>query len=235
MKTFLLISSLIFFISFKGIAQPAFAIQAGANLSFTDLGHKWGVIHNSKTAKIDSDPRLGLIAGLICEFHVGNFIGFRLELNFIQKGYHRDHYALEPTQQTRTNYLELPVNITLDLPSTKGRLFIGAGPAIALGMSGKIKETDIFDYFGDRTIDLKFDGVEPISDTKKHLKRFEFSLNAIVGYKITRRFFTALTYTRGLTDNLAKKDEYNSWKNSGLTLKAGYYFAGNKKFTTNKH
>ncbi len=218
-----------YFISFDSIAQPAFAVQAGANLSITGLGHQSSVINNSKTAKIDSDPRLGLLAGLIGEFHIGKFICFRPELNFIQKGYHRDHYALESTQDARTNYLELPANFTLALPSTKGRLFIGAGPAIALGLSGNIKETDIFDYYGNQTIHLKFDGVEPVSDTKRHLKKFEFSLNAIIGYKITSKFFTAFMYTRGLTDNLARKDEYSEWKNSGLALKAGYYFTRNKK------
>ncbi|QIH36089.1 porin family protein [Sphingobacterium sp. DR205] len=91
--------------------------------------------------------------------------------------------------------LDIPVNLVAKLPTGgSGNFFIGAGPYVGFGLSGKQKATGG---------DVKFEeDIEFGSGEGKHLKRTDFGVNFLAGYQLTNGFQINAGYGLGLT-NLA--------------------------------
>lgn len=107
----------------------------------------------------------------------------------------------EPTSSTETKEsvmsLDIPVNLVAKLPTGgSGNFFIGAGPYVGFGLSGK-RKGEVFDgaVQGDR--DLNFG-----SNENDDLKRTDFGINFLAGYQLTNGFQINAGYGLGLT-NLA--------------------------------
>jgi len=93
--------------------------------------------------------------------------------------------------------LDIPVNLVAKLPTgASGNFFVGAGPYVGFGLSGKRKgEVGEGNVIIDR--DLNFG-----SDANDDLKRTDFGINFLAGYQLTNGFQINAGYGLGLT-NLA--------------------------------
>ena len=197
--------------AFSLSAQTTIGITAGA--SFANVTIKSGFISASPKSKT------GITAGIVMDAPLGTNFNFQPALNFVQKGYKvKDETSKETVN---FNYLEVPLNFVYSTQKNEG-FFIGAGPSIAYGISGKDKFTA--DGMPDDNQKVKFgSGVDEV-------KAFDFGVNAIAGYKMKGGFMIAANYNLGLTkiNNDDGSGDAGTIKNNYFSLKIGYMFGGNK-------
>jgi len=198
------------------IAQN-FGIQAGA--SFYNVNYK----PDDPTEDYDTKIRVGFTGGFVADWSLGSNISFRPELNFVQKGYKvktsQAGFSIDGYEQY--NYLELPLNVVYNTPAGRGSFFVGLGPVLSLGLSGKYKATVSGPGMPatTETDDIKFGS----NKDKDHYKAFEFGADIIAGYKFSQGVFITAGYNLGLND-LSLDDSY-SQKNMGFNVKVGYMFS----------
>ena len=196
-------------------AQTKVGMQAGA--SFANVTIKAGGISLSPKLKA------GISAGFIIDAQLNDNFGFQPALNFVQKGYVikdgtvKDHLNL--------NYIEVPLNFVYNAGKNEG-LFIGAGPSVAFGISGREKYTD-----NDFPEDNSNDKVKFGSGTDE-LKRMDVGANAVAGYKSAGGFIISANYNLGFTDvsngDQTNPDEQGTIKNKYFSIRIGFMFGGNK-------
>lgn len=107
--------------------------------------------------------------------------------------------------------LDIPVNAVLKFPTTSGNFFLGAGPYVGFGLSGKFKGEDSQGKFEN---DIKFG-----TGSDKDLKRTDFGVNFLAGYQLSSGFQINAGYGLGLT-NLAPND--GSLKNRVWSVGIGF-------------
>ncbi|AIM38225.1 hypothetical protein KO02_17200 [Sphingobacterium sp. ML3W] len=105
----------------------------------------------------------------------------------------------EPTSSSETKEsvmsLDIPVNLVVKLPTGgAGNFFVGAGPYVGFGLSGK-RKGEVLDgaIKGDRDINFG-------SDATDDLKRTDFGVNFLAGYQLTSGFQINAGYGLGLTN-----------------------------------
>lgn len=182
-----------------------FGVQAGltmATLKFDDLGD------------VDKKTKIGFTAGVFNNMPLSTNIIFRPGLNFTQKG---GKFEESGEKATFTfNYLELPLDFIYKAP---GGFFVGAGPTLGYGLSGKVK------YSGsgiDDEEDLEFGSDEDKDD----LKAFEFSGNLLAGYQISNGIFISVNYNFGFS-NLSFDNDVDV-KNSYIGIRIGKVIGAKK-------
>ncbi|MGH2563551.1 MAG: porin family protein [Ginsengibacter sp.] len=196
-------------------AQTKVGIQAGA--SFANVTIKAGGISIS--------PKLttGITAGLFFASPLSDNFSLQPALNFVQKGYLikdgtvKDHLNL--------NYLEVPIYFVYNAHKSYG-FFIGAGPSIALGISGKDKYTDTNNPMDNEDAKVTF------GSGSDELKRMDLGANAVAGYKSAGGFVISANYNLGFTDvsngDQSNPDEQGSIKNKYFSIRIGFMFEGSK-------
>lgn len=112
--------------------------------------------------------------------------------------------------------LDIPVNLVAKLPTGgSGNFFIGAGPYVGFGLSGKNKASgNVGDVGGKTEWDVKFG-----SGDSDELKRTDFGVNFLAGYQLTNGFQINAGYGLGLT-NLAPNS--GSIKNRVWSIGIGF-------------
>ncbi|RKO69078.1 PorT family protein [Sphingobacterium puteale] len=88
--------------------------------------------------------------------------------------------------------LDIPVNAVAKFPTTSGNFFVGAGPYVGFGLSGKYKGEDNQSKFEN---DIKFG-----SEAGNDLKRTDFGVNFLAGYQLSNGFQINAGYGLGLTN-----------------------------------
>src|SRR5215813_9565843 len=122
--------------AFSQKPSPAFTISAGISsaLYYTDD-------YNSESSS--SDLKTGANAGITYRLFTGKHWAVEPGLFYVQKGGVETHSveggSVPVKFKTSLNYLEVPVDMFY---SKRNRFFWGFGPAMALGLSGKIKAED---------------------------------------------------------------------------------------------
>lgn len=215
-------------VSTGAIAQVNFGLQVGGNLG----NAKSESTYLGTTTKDKTDPKFGFLIGAVAEIPVASNFAFRPELNFIQKGAKSDltetidGTTFSDKDETTLNFIELLLNVIYKVPAGSGTFFIGAGPSIGYGISGKSKWTSTMTGGPSEsgTTDIKFDGKKDATDDKVHLKALDFGANILAGYKLPMGVFFNIGYTMGFS-NLSPYENY-SIKTNGLALKIGYMFGG---------
>lgn len=217
----LFLFAVILFCSFQANAQVQYGIQAHGVMSTASFSEDEG-----ETSK---DSKFGFGAGVFAEFNLSPAFSIKPSLNFIQKGvevsssFSDDEFSLEQDIDARLNYLEVPVLFNY---KPTANLYIGAGPSLAYGLSGKLKGT--FSY-EDETEELSetfdLDAFKDAEEDGGGFKRFDFGLTAAAGYYITENLSIQAGYTHGLS-NIADDSEEttNEYKNRNFTLGLGYRF-----------
>ncbi len=211
-------------------AQVKFGVQAGINAA--SFNEKFTSGNTTTTTKYKS--KIGLTIGAFADIAISNSLIFRPGLNFIQKGgkYNESQTFFGITSAvdaTRTsNYLELPLNIIYKIAVGSGNVFVGAGPSIGYGLSGKdkVKTTTTGSNTQEQSASIKFDGKDnnTANDNKSHLKALDFGGNFIAGYQFGNNIFAKLSYTIGLSN--ISPDNNSNTKNKGFGFTVGYLFGG---------
>lgn len=107
----------------------------------TKVGLTAGGSFSTITAKIEGvsispKTRPGFTGGLFADFPLSSNFSFQPAFNFVQKGANEKDETF--TDKVGYNYVEVPLNFVYN---NEG-FFIGAGPSMAFGLSGKEKYVD---------------------------------------------------------------------------------------------
>lgn len=190
----------------------------------TNVGFTIGGTYSSVTAKlsgisISPKYKAGITAGLVLDASLSDNLSFQPSLNYVQKGFKSEE---APVKDILTySYLELPLNFVYSTQKERG-FFIGAGPSIAYGLSGKEKYSD--QQISENT-KVKFgsgdDEVKPV----------DFGVNALAGYKFGNGFLLSVNYNLGLNNiQNGNSSDVGTVKNKYFGIKIGYFFHnGNHK------
>lgn len=203
---------------FSGAAfsQTRLGFTAGASIS--NLYEKHG------DDKVKSKYKIGLTAGIMLDVPMERNGSFQPALNFIQKGGKNEtgEGSTLVTSDIRLNYVEMPLNVVFRIPCSAGKVVLGGGPAIALGLSGK---SSVKDDTGEESSDIKFG-----SSSRDHDINFiDFALNATAGYEFNSGFFVAAAYTHGINNLLIDALEADKLYNRGFSLRIGFLLSGKEK------
>ena len=200
--------------SYSLSAQTKIGLTAGA--SFANITVKAEGISGSPKEKT------GFTAGILLNAPLSTNFSFQPALNFVQKGYIvKDETG---TEKVMLNYLEVPLNFVYNTQKNEG-FFIGAGPSISYGISGR----DKFTYSGS--------GMPPTSEKVKfgkdgeEVKPFDVGANIMAGYLFMGGFMISGNYNFGLSkiNNDDDSGGNGTIRNRYFAIKVGYVFGGNKK------
>ncbi|KIC90735.1 outer membrane beta-barrel protein [Flavihumibacter solisilvae] len=126
------------------------------------------------------------------------------------------------------SYIEVPVSFMYKPVLGEGRLILGVGPYVGVGVGGKIKEDGEDDVDVEFKNEVNFEDV--FSSEKAYLKRTDFGANFTVGYELAMGVVLQLNAQLGLSNNATKLNNAPSefddqkFKNTGFGLSVGYRF-----------
>ena len=214
----LLFASLCTVLAASSSAQ-SFGVQAGANLGSATIKDASGLSFSPKS-------KVGLLVGVVSEISLASSVNFRPELNFIQKGFKLNisdnsggfNYSQESS--ATMNYLEIPLNVVYNFPAGIHKVFLGAGPSLGYGLSGKAKSKE--SGTGIPTIEDKEDINFGGDEVKDDFKALDFGANILGGFKMNNGLFFKAGYTFGLSN--ISHDSETSYKNKGFAFSIGYIF-----------
>jgi hypothetical protein len=182
-------------------------------LGFT-AGTSIASVKNKSDHPSTSDSKIGLTAGIIVNSSISPHFSIQPALNFVQKGGKEKN----ADDKVTFNYVELPVNLIYNTDKYYG-FFVGAGPAISAGISGK----DTYSYNGVIYNDkMKF-------GKNKDFQRMEFSINALAGYRFPIGLQVAVNYNQGLSNLFFDKAVDGTLKNRYFGVRLGYLVSSYKK------
>lgn len=216
---------------FTALAVTGFATQAqvkfGAHAGINAASATFKETSGGQTTTYKYDSKIGLTIGVVAEIAIADALAFRPELNFTQKGgkYSDSQSGFSIENTISTNYLEMPLNVLYKFEAGGGNIFVGAGPSIGFGLSGKDKYKSTFgsNTTEDKT-NVKFDGKANATDNDTHLKALDFGANFLAGYQLSNNLFFKASYTIGLS-NISPETDF-SVKNKGFGFTVGYMFGG---------
>lgn len=206
-----------FFFLMSMILLVSAASKAQTNVGFTLGGTYSSVTAKSSGISISFKSKAGITAGLFADVSLSSNLSFQPALNFVQKGFKLEQDDVKAV--VTYNYLELPLNILYRTQKDYG-FFVGAGPSIAYGLSGKEKYSD-----SQNSEDTKV----KFGSGDDEVKPLEFGVNALAGYKFGNGFLFSVSYNLGLSNiQNGNSNETGTVKNRYFALKIGYLF-NNKK------
>ncbi len=191
-------------------AQVRFGAQAGTSVANLSI--------KSGSTKLSQDSKIGMTFGAAADISFTKAISLSTGLNFTQKGSSFKEGAIESS--FTLNYLELPLNVVYKLNAGAGKVFFGAGPSLAYGISGKSK------FSGNGVSESKkvnF-GTEAENDD---LKPFDLGGNILAGYEFSNGITAGVNYNIGLSNLSVTKDQ--KIKSSYFGLRVGYLFDKSSK------
>ncbi len=166
-----------------------------------------------------ANSKAGFTAGVLANLVINKNLVFQPAVNWVQKGTKDEQTMQGVTAKASitTNHIELPLNL---LYRNNG-FFIGGGPSIAIGISGKLKVSD-----GSNKSDEK---VKFGSSDNDDLKAFDFGINALTGYQFKSGFFIAVNYNLGISNLAAGSVSDDILKSRYAGIRMGYLLGGNNK------
>lgn len=162
----------------------------------------------------DNKTRVGFYIGGIVDIHITDYLSVQPGLNFSMKPgrIEFDNSSMGNGSSTiNPFYIELPVNIVGKYKLGSGTLFANAGPYVAYGVAGKVKNETT--YIGIKLEDnrnIKWGSDEMEDD----IKPFDFGVNGGLGYQLKNGLFFNIGYQRGLTNmSVSDKDDDKTFTN----------------------
>jgi hypothetical protein len=195
-------------ISFTSFAQ--IGVQAGA--TFSSLKEK----DNSGGGSQSTSSRVGFTVGVFTDIPLSDNFNFQPSLNFTQKGgkVKESGGGFNFESDLSLNYIELPLNF---LYKAAGGFFVGAGPALGYGISGKLKQSGT--GVSTTSEDINF------GSGADEVKAFEFSGNVLAGYELPSGISFTVNYNLGFS-NLSNESD-GSTKNRYFGIRIGKKFGHN--------
>lgn len=185
--------------------------------------------------KIDNGLVFGFHAGVNANIHIVSDYYFQPGLLFSVKGgkefYEQNATKSDPnevTSITKLNYIELPLNFLYRPVLGEGRMLLGFGPYLALGIGGK--GTSEGGYYGDHEFDVKFKNPAPWNseDDTRYCRPLDAGANIFFGYEMSFGMFFQLNAQLGMLKVNSEFEDVDTdetnLKNTGFGLSVGYRF-----------
>ena len=187
----------------------------------TRFGLAAGVAFSNHTAKVDGEKDngksvTGITAGILVDISAGKHFSFQPAVNFIQKGA-KDEESMGTELKLKVNSIEVPLNFLYNTRGEGGNFFIGAGPSIAMALSGKIKIGGTIP----RNIDMKFG-----NDDDDNMKGMDIGANILTGYCFSNGLFFSANYNMGLSNLYPGESGDDKLKSRYFGIKLGYLLKG---------
>lgn len=190
-------------------AQPVIGLKGGINSS---TFYNWAEDNYSSEGGsfYEYKPKLGINFGLIAELPITDEFYFQSGIGFTQKGlkeeggepeYYSSSYGFEPgyeyTNKYSLLYLNIPFNALYKLELDDHYLLAFTGPALNLGLTGKIKYSyDIEGPFDDETDEEEIKwGNDEYND---HFKRVDLGWLFGIGFQYEELLQLRISYELGL-------------------------------------
>ncbi|MFI5133150.1 MAG: porin family protein [Chitinophagales bacterium] len=204
----------------------AFCLQAqsqNARIGFT-AGASFANFHSKANGSSDNgNSKIGLLAGMLVDVPLSSQFSFQPGLQLVQKGTKDEQTSGGSTEKVKLNinYVELPLNFLYNAKSNAGNFFIGAGPSVAFGISGKWK----YDAPGTSlTQNVKFGNSD-----QDDIKSMDVGANFTTGFCFPDGLFIAADYNMGIS-NLAPGGSANgTLKSHYFGIRLGCLLKGNNK------
>ena len=129
-------------------------------------------------------------------------------------------------QKLKLDYFDLPVNLVYRPKLGRaGRFFIGAGPYIGHGLSGKYSfQTQFKGEVTDKNSqDVVFTSKEGSSPMEVRLYPWDFGVNCLVGFEFRSLFTISANYSKGFQD--IDRNSSTTTKNQYWGLSLGFFFS----------
>lgn len=210
----------------------------GASAQQVKYGFKAGISSTtfkgseSESSGDDISRNLSFYGGVTADIPAGDILSIQPGLLFIGKGSKtKDVYVSDNVQYSAKGvgtvnpfYIELPVNFLVNIRSKTGKLFVGAGPYVAVGVAGKIKFKGTL-VAENRSNDVKTSENIVFGDKPgSHLKFGDAGVNFLGGYELTNGFNIHGGYSLGLNSISYSDPEGFKTMNRGFTAGIGYSF-----------
>lgn len=218
MKTRFLATAVLAFFSTALFAQKmtydagrtTFGVRGGVNF-FNITGKYAG-------DKIDNSIKTGFHVGVNAEIPVGSGSYLQLGVLYSQKG--ADLKMIPNSHGLRLNYLEVPVNFVYKPVLGSGRMLLGVGPYVGVGIGGKQKS-------GSNETDVKFTNDYITNNNQPQYQRLDYGGNLLAGYEFANNLSFQLNAQLGLaniTPNVSGTDNKTKQNNTGFGVSVGYRF-----------
>lgn len=192
-----------------------------ASLSFGQA--KWGIVAGPQFSSITA-KNAGLNSGKeTSKLLTGIRAGFTVDIPIAEDFYigsgllysGKGGKAKNSDVKTTLSYLELPIHFMFKPEVGSGRLVLSAGPYVAYGLGGKIKDTGFgdLDVYDDEALLLK-------------QKRFDAGAGINVGYEMPMGLYFGLNTDLGLINTADNTNNDRSFKNTSFGVSVGYKFGG---------
>ncbi len=196
------------------------------------IGFTTGVAIANYKSKVDGKTesgkaKPGLTIGILADIPVAKHFSFQPAVNFVQKGTKDEQTFAGVTSKysINVNCIEVPLNFLYNTRGKAGNFFVGAGPSVAISISGKAK-------FDDGTTKLS-ENIHFGNGDDDVMKPFDLGANFIAGFCLNNGAMFSLNYNAGL-NNLFPKGSGDGWLRSNyFGIKLGYILKGNKRHGNN--
>lgn len=238
MKKFLLLAALVLSINFSFAQKVSFGL--GAGLIGSEMSTTYNGLYQANTFTSQRQETSNLTG-----YHFGGFVDISWKIFSIQPGisyttkggindvyYSLGGYSYHSTEKLRLNYVEMPINFLVNLPVNTSKVFLGGGPYMDLGYSGK-DENSLVQGNNGTTINSSVTntvtfGSNPGSTnnygviTASQINSPSYGLHALGGVGLNNGIFFSTGYDFALT-KLSNKFNATA-KLRGWDISAGFIF-----------
>lgn len=200
----------------KAQDKTTFGVRAGVN--FTNVN---GEDVNGKD--LNYDIKAGFNIGVNAEIPVASDFYLQPGLLFSTKGYKESVSGSSDDVKYNVSYLEIPINFLYKPALGPGKLLLGFGPYIGLGIGGKVK-------FGKEDSKIKFKNDVSTADLNSdntYQKGLDFGGNLLAGYELSSKISFQLNAQLGMSNLVPKVNGTKldaKFKNTGFGISIGYRF-----------
>ncbi|MEO6316974.1 MAG: porin family protein [Chitinophagaceae bacterium] len=188
-------------------AQIQWAIKAGAQLGSAS--------YKRDGAKVATSAVAGFNAGLLARVYFDDKVAFSTGLQYNARGFTVKTLPGDTARTYRLNYLDIPLLLHIDLSKEKNNgFYCKIGPSISIGLHGK----EI--YSGPNGVEIRKKA--KLSLTGNYFGLFDASLNGVLGFSFTKKFFTEAAYAYGL-GNINNDPNGPNIKSRVGSLSLGWY------------
>jgi len=212
--------------NFSYAQKSSVIIKGGLNLANVSI--------NSNGDIDDAKSLVSFHAGLLGDIPVVSFLSIQPGIFFTGKGTKTQSGNTSDANYFRATsnplYIEVPVNIVFKAPmGNESKFFAGAGPYVAMGIGGKVKEDGRILGIGySRDAAIQFSNDDPTTSEEEGsgfgiMRRFDYGLNGTIGFESEKAMFS-LNYGLGLAKLMSgtnsNADENN--KHRVLSFSVGF-------------
>lgn len=206
----------------KNSGGTSFGLRAGVN--FQNITGK-----DEDGNKLENDLLTGFNIGINAEIPLAPQFYFQPGLLFTTKGAKSEDLILGQSIKGKINisYVELPLNFLYKPMLGQGRLLMGFGPYVALGVGGKAT------YEGGGSSlseDIEFKKTVKLSDPDDvfYVRPMDAGANLLFGYQFANKVSVQLNAQLGLTkinpEYEGASNDRTEAKNTGFGISLGYRF-----------